>query len=131
MLTVGGGWSSPPRVGHSALRTPHAARRTPRRPPCPLRSRKSLGSPGMGRTARGVLPNDDRGDHSLMPATDAPIREPEQDRVARWRAEALERAGFASDAAAELAARVDVDLHRAIELLERGCPPDTALRILR
>ena len=66
-----------------------------------------------------------------MPAIDAPIREPEQDRVARWRAEALERAGFASDAAAELAARVDVDLHRAIELLERGCPPDTALRILR
>jgi len=66
-----------------------------------------------------------------MPATDAPIKEPEQERVARWRAEALERAGFTSDVAAELAARVDVDLYRAIELLERGCPPETALRILR
>ena len=66
-----------------------------------------------------------------MPATDAPIKEPEQDRVERWRAEALERAGFAPRAAAELAARVDVDLHRAIELVERGCPPETALRILR
>jgi hypothetical protein len=66
-----------------------------------------------------------------MPATDVSIEEPEHERVARWRAEALERAGFASDVAAELAARVDVDLHRAIELLERGCPPETALRILR
>ena len=66
-----------------------------------------------------------------MPVTDATIKEPEQERVARWRAEALERAGFESDAAAELASRVDVDLHRAIELLERGCPPETALRILR
>jgi hypothetical protein len=66
-----------------------------------------------------------------MPVTDATIQEPEQERVARWRAEALERAGFASDAAAELGSRVDVDLHRAIELLERGCPPETALRILR
>lgn len=66
-----------------------------------------------------------------MPATDAPTREPEQERVERWRAEALERAGYSPDAAAELAARIDVDLHRAIELVERGCPPETALLILR
>jgi len=25
---------------------------------------------------------------------------------------------------------MDVDLHRAIDLVERGCPPETALRIL-
>jgi len=65
-----------------------------------------------------------------MPATEIPTREPEHERVERWRAEALERAGYAPDAAAELAVRTDVDLHRAIELVERGCPPETAARIL-
>ena len=66
-----------------------------------------------------------------MPVTDVWTTEPEQERVERWRADALERAGYARDAAAELAARADVDLHHAIELVERGCPPETALRILR
>lgn len=65
-----------------------------------------------------------------MPATEIPVIEPEQERVERWRAEALERAGYGAAAAAELAARMDIDLHRAIGLLENGCPPDTALKIL-
>ncbi|MBX5475442.1 MAG: hypothetical protein IRZ20_10580, partial [Thermoleophilia bacterium] len=52
-------------------------------------------------------------------------------RVERWRAEALERAGYAPSDARELAARLDVDLHEAIDLLERGCPPDLAVHILR
>ena len=50
--------------------------------------------------------------------------------VEQWRLEALGRAGYDSEAAAVLAASHDVDLHRAIELLERGCPPDLALQIL-
>jgi hypothetical protein len=65
-----------------------------------------------------------------MPATEIPVSEPEHQRVERWRAEALERAGYSPDAAAALAARLDIDLHHAIGLLENGCPPDTALRIL-
>jgi hypothetical protein len=65
-----------------------------------------------------------------MPATETPVRDPEHERVERWRAEALERGGYDAAAAAELAARLDVDLHRAIGLLEQGCPPETALRIL-
>jgi hypothetical protein len=65
-----------------------------------------------------------------MPATEIPVSEPEHRRVERWRAEALERAGYDAAAAAELAARPDVDLHQAIGLLENGCPPDTALKIL-
>jgi hypothetical protein len=65
-----------------------------------------------------------------MPATEIPIREPEQERVARWRAEALERAGYPAEAAAELAARADIDLHLAVDLVEKGCPPETARRIL-
>jgi hypothetical protein len=59
------------------------------------------------------------------------IIETEQERVERWRAQELRRAGYDSAGASELAARNDVDLHRAIELLERGCPPDLALAILR
>ena len=54
----------------------------------------------------------------------------ERDRIERWRAEELERAGYSADAAAELAARHDVDLHLAVELLEQGCSADLALRIL-
>jgi hypothetical protein len=65
-----------------------------------------------------------------MPATEIPVRDPEHERVERWRAEALERAGYGAAAAAELAARPDVDLHQAIGLLENGCPPETALKIL-
>jgi hypothetical protein len=56
--------------------------------------------------------------------------ETEAERIERWRAEELERAGYDSVAAGELAARHDVDLHLAVDLLGRGCPADTALRIL-
>jgi hypothetical protein len=66
-----------------------------------------------------------------MPATEIPITEAEHERVERWRASALERAGYSHEAAVELAARTDVDLHGAVKLLENGCPPETALRILR
>jgi hypothetical protein len=54
----------------------------------------------------------------------------ERDRVERWRAEALERAGYDADSAAALASRHDVDLHLAMDLLEQGCEPELALRIL-
>ena len=56
--------------------------------------------------------------------------ETEIERIERWRSEELERAGYPAMDAAELAARHDVDLHRATELLAAGCPPDLALRIL-
>jgi hypothetical protein len=50
--------------------------------------------------------------------------------VVEWRVEELERAGYASADAERLAADLSVDLHQAVRLLERGCPPDTAVRIL-
>jgi hypothetical protein len=56
--------------------------------------------------------------------------ETEGERIERWRAEELERAGYDPVDAGKLAARHDVDLHLAVELLERGCPAATALRIL-
>jgi hypothetical protein len=54
----------------------------------------------------------------------------EQERIERWRAEELERAGYERRAADRLATRHDVDLHLAISLLERGCKPELALQIL-
>ena len=57
-------------------------------------------------------------------------RENEAERVARWRLEQLVRAGFDEAGALLLAAKRHVDLHDASDLLRRGCPADTALRIL-
>ncbi|MEO5574925.1 MAG: hypothetical protein ABIR67_03545 [Gaiellaceae bacterium] len=54
----------------------------------------------------------------------------EQQRIERWRAGELERAGFEASAAALLASRADVDLHYAIDLLRNGCAPELALQIL-
>jgi hypothetical protein len=54
----------------------------------------------------------------------------ELERVERWRATELERAGYPADAAARIASRHDVDLHRAIALVENGCAPELALKIL-
>jgi hypothetical protein len=56
--------------------------------------------------------------------------ETESERVTRWRLEQLLRAGYDETAALLLAERRDVDLRLAAGLLARGCPTDTALRIL-
>jgi hypothetical protein len=66
-----------------------------------------------------------------MTAAEAGLRnETELERVHAWRAQELERAGFDARSAGKLAARPDVDLHRAIDLLRLGCPPELALKIL-
>jgi hypothetical protein len=56
--------------------------------------------------------------------------ETEEERVLRWRHEELRRAGYPDRLALKLALRRNVDLHRAVDLLRRGCPPETAARIL-
>jgi hypothetical protein len=66
-----------------------------------------------------------------MPTADITTRPTEQELVERWRAQELERAGFPEELAAELAARNDIDLHHAIEMLARGCTPELAAEILR
>jgi len=58
------------------------------------------------------------------------IVETELERVERWRAEELMRAGYDPAGAADLAARLDIDLHTATDLLERGCSLELALQIL-
>lgn len=59
----------------------------------------------------------------------APVRH-EARSVTRWRIEQLLAAGYDGEAAIVLALDPEVDLRTAVGLLERGCPIDTALRIL-
>ena len=50
--------------------------------------------------------------------------------VLNWRFEELERAGYPIDDAITLAARADVDLHFACQLVRDGATVQQALRIL-
>jgi hypothetical protein len=54
----------------------------------------------------------------------------EAENVLRWRFEELVRAGYGAEDAVVVASHVDVDLHAAADLVRRGCPVETALRIL-
>ena len=56
--------------------------------------------------------------------------ETESERVERWRTDELLRVGFDFETAVVLAAEPGVDLHGALDLVERGCPTDLAARIL-
>ena len=65
-----------------------------------------------------------------MTAAELQTQSNELTQVERWRADELERAGFDARAAATIAARHDIDLHRATDLVQSGCAPELALQIL-
>jgi hypothetical protein len=67
---------------------------------------------------------------TLLEEALTPVLDPIATLVLGWRAETLVRAGFDATAAVNLAVSKHVDLHAAVRLVERGCPPETALRIL-
>jgi hypothetical protein len=48
----------------------------------------------------------------------------------RWRARRLLSAGFPAELAGQLARAERIDLHRLLSLVDRGCPPELAARIL-
>jgi hypothetical protein len=50
--------------------------------------------------------------------------------VVEWRRSRLLAAGFHGELAARLADDCSVDLHAVLELVDRGCPPELAARIL-
>jgi hypothetical protein len=50
--------------------------------------------------------------------------------VVRWRLRRLTDAGFDRELADALAAERDVDLHALLDLVDRGCPPHLAARIM-
>ena len=55
---------------------------------------------------------------------------PAAEEVLCWRFEQLVVVGFSAGDAAILASHVDIDLHRAADLVQDGCPHETAFRIL-
>jgi hypothetical protein len=57
-------------------------------------------------------------------------RDRTRDDVRGWRREQLLHAGFSAALAGRLAADPRFDLHVLIELVERGCPPELAVRIV-
>jgi hypothetical protein len=50
--------------------------------------------------------------------------------IVRWRRDQLVDSGFALPVAARLAKDARYDLHALIELVEQGCVPELAVRIL-
>ena len=56
--------------------------------------------------------------------------ERERHEVVRWRSDQLVDAGFPLPVAARLGKDARYDLHALIELVERGCPPGVAVRIV-
>lgn len=52
------------------------------------------------------------------------------DDVTAWRQRQLVGAGFSAGLAARLAAASGFDLHDLLNLVDRGCPPELAARIL-
>jgi hypothetical protein len=52
------------------------------------------------------------------------------DEVVRWRRQQLTGSGFSLPLATAMADDPRYDLHELIELVERSCPPDLAVRIL-
>lgn len=65
-----------------------------------------------------------------MSTAESELRLTEQELVERWRAEELTRGGYPEELAAQIAARADIDLHRALDLLGEGCPAELAAAIL-
>jgi hypothetical protein len=54
----------------------------------------------------------------------------EDEQIVAWRRNQLAGAGFALPLAARLAGDNRYDVHALIELVERGCPPELAARIV-
>jgi len=65
-----------------------------------------------------------------MVTADIAQREAAFEEILDWRFEQLRRVGYDRDEAQLVSRRLDVDLHQAVDLLERGCPSKVALEIL-
>lgn len=57
-------------------------------------------------------------------------RQPARQEVVRWRVERLREAGFEPAAAERLARDQRYDLHALLDLVDRGCRPELAARIV-
>jgi hypothetical protein len=80
----------------------------------------------VGKTRGAAIANTDMSGRHTTPAARPPSPGP----VVEWRRRRLLAAGFAHGLAADLARGHDVDLHALLDLIDRGCPPPLAARIL-
>jgi hypothetical protein len=67
--------------------------------------------------------------HQCIMSIDLHPQREDKDAVA-WRRDLLTRCGFSLELASALAGDPDHDVHRLIELVEHGCSPQLAVRIL-
>jgi hypothetical protein len=58
------------------------------------------------------------------------IHPPPSTEVRQWRRAALLRAGVAPRLASRIADMPGIDFHELLGLIDRGCPPDLAVRIV-
>src|SRR5436190_2391404 len=98
-----------------------------------------LGGEGKGRAAlslsaprvRSAGKNEADGvANGMMGARESYAVDRGQARIVHWRVARLERAGFDASLAGQLARDPRSDIHRLLELVDRGCPPHLAARIL-
>ena len=68
--------------------------------------------------------------HHQLDMKTAASTEHDRDDVLAWRRSQLVRSGFPHRLAGRVANDARYDLHRLIELVEKGRPPELALRIL-
>jgi hypothetical protein len=66
----------------------------------------------------------------MAQVADRPEGEENEDLAFRWRLETLRRVGYDERSSLLLALRPEVDLHTATDLVKKGCPVATAVRIL-
>ena len=94
--------------------------------PCRLTGVSTLGKTGTRRCSEHVMTTQPT--RAASPALAGARRGAPVD-VLRWRASRLRDAGFPVGLADTLS-RERVDLHALLGLVDRGCPPDLAARIL-
>jgi len=87
-------------------------------------------TPNLSGDAVGASVAGNTGMEALIEEVTAGVYNEKEAVVLEWRVETLVNAGFNHDDAFDLAFSKHVDLHQAVRLVQHGCPPDTALRIL-
>jgi hypothetical protein len=94
-----------------------------------MRKPATICGDGSGSSGTGSRGNHiSKREENLMTSSVTANHEPNG--VVAWRRTQLLRSGFTEEAAAGVAEDDRYDLHRLVELVERGCPPELALRIL-
>jgi hypothetical protein len=58
------------------------------------------------------------------------VKSSEREGYVAWRADCLRRAGLERSIAEGVARDSGFDLHALLELIDRGCPPELAVRIV-